>query len=330
MLESIYACLYASYKHGHEKEFFWVSGITLVGVGIFGIIGNILNLVVLCHRQLRRKTFYQLLILLACFDLLFLASYGVSIGYQSLACQPTNDSVGYFTFYFLNFGLMGSIYSTVAVSLERYVAVVHPRFMVRPRIYIYIILVLMITISFCMPMFISRKYSWVNGTLVMSEKDWAHNDVSERYYDWFTWFIVSLLPCFILVISNLSIVINIYHQPKKTQSPTTLKIKETTSRLKSTIRILFLVVFVFLFTHTIRLAYKFLYKFRCSNGDEDCMSKWYVITPIYKLLLMFNSAVNCIIYCLFGRKFRNVLNSVALNCFCWYNIACKCTKENCI
>ena len=200
MIGLLYECLKAPYKHGHEKEFFWVSGVLLVSFGIFGVIGNIFNLVVLCHRQLRKKTFYQLLILLACFDLLFLSSYGVSIGYQSLACQPTNNSVGYFTFYFLNFGLMGSIYSTVAVSLERYVAIVHPRFMVGPRIYVYLISVSVIAISFCMPMFISREYSRVNGTLVMSKKEWVHIDVFERYYDWFTCFIVSMLPCFILVI----------------------------------------------------------------------------------------------------------------------------------
>ena len=320
-MESFYSCLKANFKHGHEKEFFWVSGVLLVTVGIFGVIGNTLNLVVLFHYQLRRKTFYKLLILLAMFDLLFLASYGISIGYQSLACQPTNNSVGYYTFYFLNFGLMGSVYSTVAVTIERYISIVHPRFMARPRIYIYSISVITISMSFCLPMFISREYSVVNGTLVMSHKEWAQTHTYEKYYDCFTWFIVSMFPCMNLIICNLSIIIKIYQRPNNSQNCYTLNTTQPSSRLNSTTKILFLVVFVFLLTHTIRLAYKFLYKFRCTNEDEDCMSKWYVITPIYKLLLMSNSAVNCIIYCLFGRKFRKVFNYVALKCFCWCNLA---------
>ena len=328
MMESIYACLKAQYKHGHEKEFFWVSGVLLVCIGMLGVAGNILNLVVLFHEELRRKTFYQLLIMLAFFDLLFLASYGVSIGYQSLACQPTNDCVGYFTFYFLNLGLMGSIYSTVAVTIERYVAIVHSQYMVKPRICIYIVSVLVIIISFCMPMFMSHQYNLVNGTIVMSKRKWAHKEVYERYYDWFTLFIVSIFPCLMLVICNSLIIFNIYQQSKRAQRYYTLNFTHPTLRLKSTTKILFLVVFVFLLSHSIRLAYKFLYKFRCTNKDEDCMSNWYVITPIYKFLLMFNSAVNCIIYCSLGRKFRNIFNLVASKCFHRCNVAFVCKYKN--
>ena len=116
---SFYECLSASWKHGYEKEYFWLSGVLLSIVAIIGFIGNIINIVVLCQPELRQKVFYKLLVVLAIFDSIFIISYGISIGYQSMACQPSNGNVGHLTYPILNVGLTGSIYMTIVISLER-------------------------------------------------------------------------------------------------------------------------------------------------------------------------------------------------------------------
>ena len=96
--ESFYACHNATWKHGHVEEYFWVSGVMLVTVGVLGIFGNILNLFVLCQQQFRNQVFYNLLAALACFDIVFIASYSASVGYLSLACNPFNLLIRYITY----------------------------------------------------------------------------------------------------------------------------------------------------------------------------------------------------------------------------------------
>ena len=56
----------------------------------------------------------------AIFDIIFIIAQGIVIGMQSLACQPDNPNIRHATYPFLNVGLTGSIYMTVAISLERY------------------------------------------------------------------------------------------------------------------------------------------------------------------------------------------------------------------
>ena len=73
-MESFYDCLEAWWKYGYEIEYFWVSGIVLVSVGILGLFGNVANLIVLFQPELRLKIFYKLLIVLAIFDILFIFS----------------------------------------------------------------------------------------------------------------------------------------------------------------------------------------------------------------------------------------------------------------
>ena len=116
-------------KHGYEIEYFWISGIFLLFTGIFGVLGNSCNLWILGQKQLRNQLFYQLLALLAGFDIIFIICYGIDVSYQSLIDLSTselNENVGNFTYYFINIGLAGSIYLTIAISIERCLRVYQP------------------------------------------------------------------------------------------------------------------------------------------------------------------------------------------------------------
>ena len=136
-------CHYVSvWRRGREAEFFWVSGVALVLVGLVGLVGNLLTLLVLCKSVLRKKTFFKLLINLALFDLLFIISYGTILGYRALACHPDsylNGMIYKVTYPLLNIGLTGSIYATIAVSLERFLGICHPGLAVRKKSRFYIL-----------------------------------------------------------------------------------------------------------------------------------------------------------------------------------------------
>ena len=97
-----YDCLSNPEMYGYEKECFWIGGILLVFVGIVGFIGTLINFVILCQGELSKDPFYKLLMVLNAFDLIFIVSYGIGVGYQALACQPQNQNVHHLTYPIFN------------------------------------------------------------------------------------------------------------------------------------------------------------------------------------------------------------------------------------
>ena len=309
---SFYDCLEAWWKYGYTKEYFWFSGILLVCVGFFGLFGNLANLVVLCQIELRKKVFYKLLIVLALFDILFIVSFGITTGYQSMACQPTNDNVGYFTYYVHKIASIGSMYMTIAISLERYLGICHPYFSFSRNAWFYIVPVVAVTLFVNTPIWFEREYYVVNGTLISSQHDWATSQVYRVYSNTISFIFLTLIPLPLLLLINAAICYTIFHSSIEVENIS------NNPRLKqqSTTKILLLVVINSLICQGLRIAYKTLYIFGCENEhdseDEDCidkreqMRKWNFIAPIEKLAWMFNSSVNFVIYCLVGRTFRKV------------------------
>ena len=130
---NLYGCLSPELKYGYEKLYFWLPGIASSILGIVGLVCNVINLIVLCQPELRQKTFYKLLAVLALFDTIFIISYGIKNGYMSLACQPLDENISHLMYPVFMIGITGSAYMTVAISLERYLGLCHPQFYKRPQ-----------------------------------------------------------------------------------------------------------------------------------------------------------------------------------------------------
>ena len=316
-MESFYDCLEAWWKYGYEIEYFWVSGIVLISVGILGLFGNVANLVVLFQPELRLKTFYKLLIVLAIFDILFILSFGITTGYQSLACQPTNDIVGYFTMYLHKISSIGSTYTTVAISLERYLGICHPHFVLSRNLYIYLIPILVITTFVNAPIVFERKcFIGNNNTLECPQHDWAKGETYKLYANTVSFIFQTIIPIPILILINCLISFVMIRSSVEINGLS----RNMAYNNKSTTRILSLVVITTFICEGLRITYKSLYLFGCRNEQEseqeDCidqrdqMTKWNFIAPIEKLAYMFNSSVNFLIYCLVGKRFRKIFYNV--------------------
>ena len=297
-LEDIYSCLTSPKKYGHEKDYFWISGIALVAVGALGLVGNFLTLFVLCRQKFRKKIFYQLLMEMACFDIIFILSYGIDIGYQSLFCHPYNENVIHITYPFLNLGLSGSIYSTVVVSIERYLGMCHPHLKCHRKAWFYTVPVAIITISYNMPRFLERRYSIVNGTLISTLTPRADSDAyHDAYHLWAPIVVEDIIPIMMLLILNGSIAAKINVISKQMDGA---KNNQQRSQKSSSTKILFAIVAIFLICHIPSLVFKLLY--HLGSEDAEFREKWYFLAPIKRLALMINSSVNFIIYCLVGSK----------------------------
>ena len=312
-MESLYDCLKAWWKYGYEVEYFWVSGVTLVCVGLFGLLGNLANLVVLFEPELRTKTFYKLLIVLAFFDILFILSFSISTGYQSLACQPTNDNVGYFTLYFHKIASIGSTYTTVAISLERFFGICLPYIRMSRNLNFYVIPILFVTTFVNAPIVFERVcHIGNNRTLECPQHDWATGETYKLYANIVAFIFQTAIPIPTLILINGAILFVMLRSSKELKGIS----RNMSYRNKSTTKMLLLVVITTFICEGLRIAYKSLYIFGCKNEqeskDEDCpeqrdkMTSWNFIAPIEKLAFMLNSSVNFLIYCLVGKRFRTI------------------------
>ena len=305
-MDTFYDCL-SNYdvKYGYEIEYFWVSGIFLVVIGFLGLIGNIITCIILLRGNLRKNSFYQLLSVQAIFDIFFITSFGIRNGYQALACEPHNENVSHLTYQVLNISLTGSTFTTVAISLERYLGICHSIKKMKGGVWIYIIPVFIITISYNFPRFFERKFFIVNGTLESNKSELSKKESYKYGY----WFIASssfnsLIPMLSLIFLNSSIALTMKRTSRNLRK---LSSESSSGSRKHKTNILFAVVIVFFICHFPRVIYKCLYYF--GSSDDAFRQKWWFIVPIKKLTLIMNSSVNFVIYCLLGQTFRNELYS---------------------
>ena len=116
-------CLEYGEKYDYDVAYYWICGLVFMIIGFLGLVGNILNITILLQSTFRKEVFYQLLIVMACFDAMFIISYAIFNGYYSIACWT--DYIPLIARRFASLGLSGSIYTTIMISIERNLALCH-------------------------------------------------------------------------------------------------------------------------------------------------------------------------------------------------------------
>ena len=286
-----------------EAYFFWTGGVALVITGALGIIGSCLILLVLGSSDLKKKVFYKLLIALAVFDLLFILSYVSLLSYRVFSCNGQDNMFSKLTYPLLNISLTGSIYMTMAISLERYLGICHP--MAGPRrSSFYIFPVLLVSVIFNFPRFLEKTFDHVENTsplnisMIVTEP-FTHPHLSDSsryktaYYMWAATIFLSIIPLLSLFYLNGSIIWKIYKSSVRLEN-----FSHNYNKDPKATNILLVTVGAFLACHTPRILYKLLFYFDYNNNF------WLNLTPISQLALVFNSAVNFFIYCLIGDNFK--------------------------
>ena len=170
---------------------------------------------------------------------------------------------------------------------------------------IYIIFILIITLTFNVPIFFEYHYHITNGTLVAEEFSWAKSETYRtNYHLWAALFIDSILPFLALFVLNGAILIRLNRSCKEKSNLA----KGNDENRKPCTRILFSIVGLFMISHTPCVVWKILWHLGCINctttEESDFRRKWYFITPIKKLSLVINPSLNFVLYCIMGTKFR--------------------------
>lgn len=109
-----------------------VSDVLVPLVAIFGIVGNISSIVVFA-RQHPWKPFNALMLFLAIFDLIlvvvrliYVISWTLVRFSPSYNQSTTQCWTSFINYIFYGIGMYGSVFFTLALTVERYVTVCHP------------------------------------------------------------------------------------------------------------------------------------------------------------------------------------------------------------
>eukprot|EP00090_Calanus_glacialis_P041104 TRINITY_DN7219_c0_g1_i6.p1 TRINITY_DN7219_c0_g1~~TRINITY_DN7219_c0_g1_i6.p1 ORF type:complete len:353 (-),score=61.97 TRINITY_DN7219_c0_g1_i6:158-1171(-) len=169
-----------------------VEGVFLVMFGVIGCIGNLLCIIIFTQK-IAQKSFHHLMLCLAIFDLLYILMSIMLFGLPTL--YPYMRKFSWYAYLvpvmlpMAQVGLTGSIYLTVAISIERYTTVVHPFFKLSHAwsSCIYILPVAAFSILYNIPKFFElttevrtfTRYNNLTNISNLTEADDMQNNVSE-------------------------------------------------------------------------------------------------------------------------------------------------------
>jgi hypothetical protein len=196
-----------------------------------------------------------------------------------------------------------SVYLTLTVTLERYVAVCHPlrarALCTYGRARVYVVVIIIFAILYNIPRFLEVRIKEYSDTefgnvFCISASDLRANPTYVKVYiHWLYLIFIYLLPFSSITFFNIMI----YKQVRKANAERQ-RLSRTEKREIGLATMLFCVVIVFLLCNVLALVNNILESFYDQILDT--------LVKISNLLVTINSSVNFIIYVIFGEKFKRI------------------------
>jgi len=303
----------------------WCSGVLVSIVGLIGFVGNTLALIVLSRPSLR-DVFHQLLFALACFDILFIVCGGINWSFRAFRAE--SDIFTYlfpkFIYPFTHIAMTGTIFMTVAITVERYLGLCHPLLSPHSRkVWFYLLPVIVVAFALNVPKFLEIELGNINVTNAVTGQNetkpsYGPSDLRmsmtyiKAYIMWTRLFSTGLIPVVLLLCLNLRIIMDILSSSKKTQRFGSARRQRKEINLSL---VLLCIVLVFFCCHACRIIID-IYEFINMQKVEDCNLQkkgwnppylWEALYPISNVFKILNSSLNFFVYCLVGHTFRREL-----------------------
>ncbi|XP_076380449.1 FMRFamide Receptor isoform X1 [Megalopta genalis] len=297
---------------------FIIAGVLVNVIGLFGIFGNAISMIILSRPQMKSSINYLLIGLARCDTILIVIAvliYGLPAIYAYTGLLFDYKFIVYpkivrFLYPLSCMAQIATVYLTLTVTLERYIAVCHPlkarSFCTYGRAQLAVLVIVIFSFVYNLPKFweidFYTEVHWKYNVTVLCvyPAELRNNDLYVTLYvHWMYFFICYLFPFLALVIFNAAI----YKRVRKANRDLQ-QLSRHQRREIGLATMLLCVVIVFLICNILPLA---------SNIHETFLHDpplWLVQTG--NLLVTINSSINFIIYVIFGRKFKRIF----LKLFC--------------
>ena len=325
--------------HNDENTLFairyWIEGVLYLTFGIISLFGAIMTIAVLATRHLKAHLFDQLLIALATFDILFILCSVPVFCIDTVWLEWFEDSEA---FYHIVIDILypmtcvthdASIFITVALTVERYLAVQKPfcyrainlENSVYRRLTLYVLPVVVIAIALNVPKFMEMTVSVENDTVIAEMSD-RMNDPTYIWYYGFSQLLhptitIGIMPMVVLASMNTAIIISV----RKSLSMQ-CKIRKTEAdqgeKSKHLAYVLIGVVLTHFLCHMPFIVMRIIVQFYISD-EIFCMEYdkpfYYPLwiecaNRISALLYMIKSSCHFIVYCFTHQSSKNRLKKL--------------------
>lgn len=291
-------------------------------LSLFGIIGNIITVLVLISPSMRTTSTNIYLTALSCsnilFLLIFIPSYSMRylLGYQ---LYKTNQPPFAFelllarlpTSAIYNTILLSIIYLTIAVSMDRLILVKFPlkakRILTQRTTLITIMSIYVFSIVYCIPYWLEQRY-------IPELKQCRFTSIGQKIHKYTRIYIyipvVYLIPFVTLTCINVTIILNLIAKKRRKNH----LCGKANKKQKADYHITLMLVTVIIVFVLCQLPLLILNAWFAIDPHGSYHSFWFhSLNVIGILLIVFNTSTNFLLYCFFGQKFRQTLIEFILN-----------------
>lgn len=285
-------------------------------LSVFGIVGNIITILVLISPSMRTTSTNIYLTALSCsnilFLLIFIPSYSMRylIGYQLyITDQPP------FAFEILlsrlpttpvySTVLLSIIYLTIAVSMDRLILVKFPlkakQILTTRATLITIFCIYVFSILYCIPYWLEQRYDPVSKRCQFTEIG-RKIHIYIRIHIYIP--VVYLIPFVVLTCINITIIQSLIAKKRRKKSLCANMSKKKQGDYHITL-MLVAVIIVFVLCQFPLAILNAWHAIDAKHANESLM--FHSINSLGVLLTVFNTSTNFLLYCFFGQKFRQTL-----------------------
>ena len=289
---------------------FW--GIIIPIISVIGFFGNLLTIIVLFRREMKSTTVYFLRTLVVT-DTGIIVVGGI-IGLSVISITQLNPKMWLFTDviyphiytptnYIVMTLQMLNVWTTVAVSVERYIAICHPfksvRICNKKNAFLMIGTITVVSILYNIPRCFATWFTRCGDTdghacyTVITTKFGQSFFYAEIYTLWLYMTLIYIIPLVLLGVLNTLLILELMRMRRRRSVP---NMQENSEANMSIVLILIVIVFICCQTPGLVAQFQFLHPL--------VLLQW---TCVSNTLFVLNSSVNFLIYTAVGRKFRKIL-----------------------
>ncbi len=294
---------------------YWMNAVLTNVIVVLGTVSNSLTIVILTRRAMRSSTNIYLSAL-AVWDIIVLLCTALLIGLEAIPeCVAYRQfAYAYIVSYIYPVALIAqtaTIWLTVSFTVERFIAVCHPlkaaRMCTIKRAKIVIFGVSLGATLYNIPRWFEYRAvrffdKGTNQTInVVQPTSFVENPLyTQIYFSWLYVPIMCIIPLVTLAILNTCLVLAVRRSQKQRKD---MNVRQ--SRENNVTIMLASVVVVFIFCQVPALVYNLAYAVDREYVEQR--SRGYrVLSVMRNFLVTFNSAINFLLYCALGQKFRRI------------------------
>ncbi len=287
-------------------------------VCIFGLIGNSLAFIVL-HKFSKNNVATFLLKTLSITDNLFLLTALVIQMYPAMVLSfgleehliPIYPYLQTYAWPLAHMSQMGTVWMTVLVATNRYIAVCHPlqapRLCTKHKVKVQITIMTISIIIYNIPRYLEHHYIFKNVTTSENTTNemevnigLASHQLYNIIYENVSYMLfLFLIPLLILIVLNAHLVKELKAAQKSREALTS----RTTNDENNITLVMIVIILVFIVCQTPASINQILF-YIVSDEEKSKCSHYIKYYHISNLLLVMNSSVNFVIYCMFRRQFQ--------------------------